>query len=100
MSITADADDDAIEFIEDPGDNPEIAIQKSDRSAILLDCLKQSSPAHREIIDLVYYHGKSNLAAINRIVSSKYWRGARSIGSTLSWMFCCPISQKVARCSI
>jgi RNA polymerase sigma-70 factor, ECF subfamily len=28
-------------------------------SGILLDCLKQLSPAHREVIDLVYYHQKS-----------------------------------------
>jgi RNA polymerase sigma-70 factor (ECF subfamily) len=29
------------------------------RSQILQDCLAQLSPAHREIIDLVYYHEKS-----------------------------------------
>jgi RNA polymerase sigma-70 factor, ECF subfamily len=29
------------------------------RSAVLRRCLKQLSPAHREIIDLVYYHEKS-----------------------------------------
>jgi RNA polymerase sigma-70 factor (ECF subfamily) len=56
---STDADNDAIEFIEDPGDNPEVAMQKTERSAILLDCLKQLSPAHREIIDLVYYHERS-----------------------------------------
>jgi len=51
--------DEAIEFIEDPNDNPEVAMQKTERSAMLLDCLKQLSPAHREIIDLVYYHERS-----------------------------------------
>jgi len=45
--------------IEDPTDNPEVAMQKSERSALLRDCLKQLSPAHREIIDLVYYHERS-----------------------------------------
>jgi RNA polymerase sigma-70 factor (ECF subfamily) len=54
-----ESDDEAIEFIADPGDDPEIAMQKTERSAILLDCLKQLSLAHREIIDLVYYHERS-----------------------------------------
>lgn len=57
---TTDAlDDDVIEFIEDNSDNPEVAVQKQETSAILLDCLKQLSPAHREIIDLVYYHDRT-----------------------------------------
>ena len=30
-----------------------------DRSAIVQKCLMQLSPAHREVIDLVYYHEKS-----------------------------------------
>ena len=51
--------DDDIALIEDPADGPEIAAQKADRSAILRECLEQLSPAHREIIDLVYYHEKS-----------------------------------------
>ena len=53
------SNDEAIGLIEDPRDNPEISMQKTERSAILLDCLKQLSPAHREIIDLVYYHERS-----------------------------------------
>jgi RNA polymerase sigma-70 factor, ECF subfamily len=56
---TDEPDDGAIEFIEDPGDNPEVAMRKTERSVILLDCLRQLSPAHREIIDLVYYHERS-----------------------------------------
>jgi RNA polymerase sigma-70 factor, ECF subfamily len=56
---TDELDDDAIRFIEDPGDSPEVAMQKTERSAILLDCLRQLSPPHREIIDLVYYHERS-----------------------------------------
>jgi RNA polymerase sigma-70 factor (ECF subfamily) len=54
-----DLDDEAIELIGDPGDNPEAAMQRRERSIILLDCLRQLSPAHREIIDLVYYHERS-----------------------------------------
>jgi RNA polymerase sigma-70 factor (ECF subfamily) len=48
--------DDDIAFIVDHADGPETAAQKADRSAILRDCLEQLTPAHREIIDLVYYH--------------------------------------------
>jgi RNA polymerase sigma-70 factor (ECF subfamily) len=51
--------DDVIELIEDPSDNPEITLQKIERSEILRDCLEQLSPAHREIIDLVYYHERT-----------------------------------------
>ena len=42
--------------IEDPGGDPEITIQKKERSDILRNCLSRLSPEHREIIDLVYYH--------------------------------------------
>ena len=52
-------DDDVLEFIEDPSDNPEVSLQKTERAEILRDCLKQLSPAHREIIDLVYYHERT-----------------------------------------
>ena len=34
-------------------------MQKQERNEILRNCLEQLSPAHREIIDLVYYHEKS-----------------------------------------
>jgi RNA polymerase sigma-70 factor (ECF subfamily) len=52
-------DEEVAEFIEDPSDSPEIMMQKQERSEILRKCLEQLSPAHREIIDLVYYHEKS-----------------------------------------
>ena len=52
-------DDEVAEFIEDPSDNPEAAMLKSQRASMLQDCLTQLSPAHREIVDLVYYHEKS-----------------------------------------
>ena len=56
---TAELDEEVAEFIEDPSDNPEVAMQKTQRSAVLQDCLSELSPAHREIVDLVYYHEKS-----------------------------------------
>ncbi len=47
--------------IEDKSDDPEISIQKKDKSAALRRCLEVLSPEHREVIDLVYYHEKSVL---------------------------------------
>jgi RNA polymerase sigma-70 factor (ECF subfamily) len=47
--------------IEDKSDNPEIAIQKKDKSAALRRCLEALSPEHREVIDLAYYHEKTVL---------------------------------------
>jgi RNA polymerase sigma-70 factor (ECF subfamily) len=52
-------DEEVAEFIEDPADNPEVIVQKQERTSILRNCLAQLSAAHREIIDLVYYHEKT-----------------------------------------
>ena len=52
-------DEDAAAAVEDPSDDPEIAVQKKDTSVILRKSLEALSPEHREIIDLVYYHEKS-----------------------------------------
>lgn len=52
-------DDDAVEAIEDPADDPEVVMQNADRSAILQACLKRLSTAHRQVVDLIYYHGQS-----------------------------------------
>src|ERR1700738_2147862 len=38
---TDELDDDVIERIEDPSDNPEVTLQKTERSEILRDCLEQ-----------------------------------------------------------
>jgi RNA polymerase sigma-70 factor, ECF subfamily len=56
---TEELDEDAAATIEDPQDNPEVAMRNRQKSGILLNCLTQLSPAHREVIDLVYYHQKS-----------------------------------------
>jgi RNA polymerase sigma-70 factor (ECF subfamily) len=56
---TEELDEEVAEFIEDPSDNPEVTMQKKQQTSLLQDCLTQLSPAHREIIDLVYYHEKS-----------------------------------------
>jgi RNA polymerase sigma-70 factor (ECF subfamily) len=51
--------DETVESIADPNADPELALQTSQRADLLLHCLTQLSRAHREIIDLVYYHEKS-----------------------------------------
>jgi len=56
---TEEMDEDAAAAIEDPQNNPEVTLQCRQKTEILLCCLTQLSPAHREIIDLVYYHEKS-----------------------------------------
>ncbi len=50
--------DDVLE-IADEADTPEISLDRSNTSAILRACVAKLSPAHREIITLVYYHEKS-----------------------------------------
>jgi RNA polymerase sigma-70 factor (ECF subfamily) len=52
-------DEDGAAAIEDPQDNPEVTMQSRQKAKVLLTCLRQLSPAHREVIDLVYYHEKS-----------------------------------------
>jgi len=52
-------DEETAEKIEDTADDPEVALQKKDKSAVLRKCLQELSPEHKEIIDLVYYHEKS-----------------------------------------
>jgi RNA polymerase sigma-70 factor, ECF subfamily len=52
-------DDNMAATIEDTADNPETVVHKQDRNTIVQKCLTQLSPAHREVIDLVYYHEKS-----------------------------------------
>ena len=52
-------DDVMAETIEDTADDPETVVYNKDRSTLVQKCLAQLTPAHREIIDLVYYHEKS-----------------------------------------
>jgi RNA polymerase sigma-70 factor, ECF subfamily len=52
-------DEEASEMIEDTSDTPEVAAQKTERSALLQQCLKQLSVAHRQVVDLIYYHDQS-----------------------------------------
>jgi RNA polymerase sigma-70 factor (ECF subfamily) len=60
-------DEEAAESLEDPADDPEVAMQKTNRGAVLQACLQQLSRAHRQVIDLVYYHEQS-IEEIARII--------------------------------
>ena len=50
---------DEIEHIRDDADGPEALVQKRQAASVLAEALHHLSPAHREIIDLVYYHERS-----------------------------------------
>ena len=54
-----DIDQEEVREIADEADTPETSLDRSNTSAILRACVAKLSPAHREIINLVYYHEKS-----------------------------------------
>jgi RNA polymerase sigma-70 factor, ECF subfamily len=54
-----DIDHEDVLEIADSAETPEAALDRSNTSAILRACVAKLSPAHREIINLVYYHEKS-----------------------------------------
>jgi RNA polymerase sigma-70 factor (ECF subfamily) len=54
-----DLDQEDVREIPDGTDTPEASLDRSNTSAILRACVAKLSPAHREIINLVYYHEKS-----------------------------------------
>ena len=54
-----DIEQEDVRQIPDEADTPETSLDRSDTSEILRACVAKLSPAHREIINLVYYHEKS-----------------------------------------
>jgi RNA polymerase sigma-70 factor, ECF subfamily len=52
-------DEDSAAAIEDGSDDPETALEKKDKSALIRKCLAGLSAQHREVVDLAYYHDKS-----------------------------------------
>jgi RNA polymerase sigma-70 factor (ECF subfamily) len=51
--------DELTSTLADPADDPELMLEKKDRDEVLRRSVAQLSQGHAEIIDLVYYHGKS-----------------------------------------
>jgi len=60
-------EDGAVEAIEDLADGPEVVAQRQSSGAVIRECLKLLSPAHRTILDLIYYHEQS-IAEVARII--------------------------------
>src|SRR5436305_12109724 len=60
-------DDRIAATIEDTSEDAETVVYNKDRNTIVQKCLTRLSPAHREVIDLVYYHEKS-VDEVSRIV--------------------------------
>ena len=54
-----DIDQDDVREIAGEADTPEVSLERASTSEILRACVAKLSPAHREIINLVYYHEKS-----------------------------------------
>ena len=57
--IDAELDEEVAVIIADPADNPELVLQKKNQTELVRHSLARLSPEHGEVIDLVYYHGKS-----------------------------------------
>jgi RNA polymerase sigma-70 factor (ECF subfamily) len=52
-------DEEIASKVADPADDPEVLLQKKNRAELLRHSLARLSPEHGEIVDLVYFHGKS-----------------------------------------
>jgi RNA polymerase sigma-70 factor, ECF subfamily len=57
--IDAEFGEEVAVIIADPADNPELVLQKKNQAELVRQSLARLSPEHGEVIDLVYYHGKS-----------------------------------------
>ena len=57
--IDVQLDEESAARIPDPADNAEMALEREDRRKLLRTGLAALSREHREVLDLVYYHGKS-----------------------------------------
>jgi RNA polymerase sigma-70 factor, ECF subfamily len=57
--IDVQLDEDGAASIPDPADNAEKVLEREDERKLLRSGLAALSREHREVLDLVYYHGKS-----------------------------------------
>ena len=55
----AELDEATVSTVPDIADDPEVTLQKKNRAEAVRHSLARLSPEHREVIDLIYYHGKS-----------------------------------------
>jgi RNA polymerase sigma-70 factor, ECF subfamily len=52
-------DDQIASTVADPAEGPDLVLEKKSTTELILACLAELSPEHREVMDLVYYHEKS-----------------------------------------
>jgi RNA polymerase sigma-70 factor (ECF subfamily) len=57
--VDAELDEEIAAEIYDPADDPEISLLKKDQAELLRQGIGNLPHKHREVLDLVYYHGKS-----------------------------------------
>jgi RNA polymerase sigma-70 factor (ECF subfamily) len=55
----AELDEKIVSRVADPADDLEVVLQKKTRAELVRHSLARLSPEHGEVIDLVYFHGKS-----------------------------------------
>jgi len=55
----AELDEKVASTVADTADDPEVMLEKKTRAELLRHALARLSPEHGEVIDLVYFHGKS-----------------------------------------
>ncbi|HLH95596.1 MAG TPA: sigma-70 family RNA polymerase sigma factor [Xanthobacteraceae bacterium] len=56
---SVELDDQMIADMPDLADDPEMALHAKSLNEVVRDCLRKLSAKHTEVIDLVYYHGKT-----------------------------------------
>ena len=73
----------------DPADDPETALEHKNAAQVMQRGLAELSPAHAEVLDLVYYHGKSvkEVAQITGIseatVKTRMFYARKKLGAVL-----------------
>lgn len=78
----------------DPSDTPEAAMERGQRNKSMRETLMQLTPAHREVIDLVYYHERSvaEVAAIVGIpqntVQTRLFHARKRMAKLVGASFC------------
>jgi RNA polymerase sigma-70 factor, ECF subfamily len=71
-------DDKMASTLVDPADNPETALQKKNTGEVLRRCVTGLSPAHGQIIDLVY-HEKS-VSEVAEILATRMFYARKRLG--------------------
>jgi RNA polymerase sigma-70 factor (ECF subfamily) len=88
--VEAPCDEELASTLEDPADDPEVSADISSRNAVLRQCLRELSPAQREVIDLIYYDDRSVaeaagiVKALDETVKTRIFYGRKRLSELLS----------------